>query len=86
MDVFESHANSLTAPARSAAAVTPADAVSLAQISRAIYVGTGGDLSVEMADGDQAVFVGVPSGTLLPMRVARVLATGTSAGDILALW
>lgn len=86
MDVFKNHTSSLTAPARSAVSVVPADDQPFAQTARAVYVGTGGDLAVEMADGDRVVFVGVPSGTMLPVRITQVLATGTSAGDVLALW
>ena len=86
MDSFKDHASSLTSPARRAVAVTPADDTPLVQVTRAIYVGTTGDLAVEMADGDDVVFAAVPGGTLLPVRVARILATGTSAGAILALW
>ena len=86
MDVFKDHANSLTAPARRAVSVAPSDAEPLVQVTRAIYVGTAGDLAVEMADGDNVVFVGLSGGTLLPVRAARILATGTSAGAVLALW
>lgn len=86
MDVFKDHTSSLTAPARRGATVTPSDDEPLAQVTRAIYVGGAGDVAVEMADGDSVVFVGLTGGTLLPVRAARILATGTSAGAILALW
>ncbi|MHC0055454.1 spike base protein, RCAP_Rcc01079 family [Actibacterium sp. D379-3] len=86
MDTFSSQSSSLTAPVRDAAAVTPSDAAALPVLSRALYVGAGGDLAVVTAGGQSVVFTGVPAGSLLPVRAARVLATGTSAGAILALW
>lgn len=50
-----------------------------------LYVGTGGDLEVTTAGGDRVIFVGVPSGTFLPVQVVKVWNTGASA-DIIALW
>lgn len=72
-------------PANSAVAVTPSDSTEL-DITRGVYVGTGGDLAVVMADDSLAVtFVAVPSGVLLPIRVLKVMSTNTTASDILAL-
>ena len=50
-----------------------------------LYIGTGGDLEVTTAGGDKVIFVGVPSGTFLPVQVVKVWNTGVS-GDIIALW
>jgi hypothetical protein len=83
-DTFAKHTRSLTSPPEHAVAVTPADQ-DLAQVTRALYVGVGGDLAVRMQDGGSATFVGVPSGTLLPLRVSRVLPAST-AGGIVGLW
>jgi hypothetical protein len=83
-DTFAKHTRSLTSPPEHAVAVTPADQ-DLAQVTRALYVGVGGDLAVRMQDGGSATFVGVPSGTLLPLRVIRVLPAST-AGGIVGLW
>ena len=55
-------------------------------MTRALYVGGAGDLAVRMADGTRARLRRVPAGTLLPVRVARVLATGTSATRVVGLW
>ena len=63
--------------------------------TRGLYIGSGGDVSVEMAgDGTPTggltdatvVFVTVLSGTILPISVTRVNATGTTATSIVALW
>ena len=50
-----------------------------------LYVGTGGDLNVTTAGGDVVDFVGIASGTFLPVQVIRVNSVVTAA-DIIALW
>jgi hypothetical protein len=50
-----------------------------------LYVGVGGDLSVTTAGGDVVDFVGIASGTFLPVQVIRVNYV-TAASDIIALW
>ena len=49
-----------------------------------LYVGTGGDLVVTTAGGDVVTFVGIASGTFLPVQVIKVNAA--TAADIIALW
>jgi hypothetical protein len=73
-------------PARGGAAVVPTDGLDLAQVTRAVYVGGAGNLTVRMADGAALTFTAVPVGSLLPIRVDQVQATGTTATNILALW
>lgn len=51
-----------------------------------LYVGTGGNLRVMTAAGDDVVFTGIIGGTFLPVQVVRVFATNTTAADIVALW
>jgi hypothetical protein len=50
-----------------------------------LYVGVGGDLEVTTAGGDLVTFMGILSGTFLPIHVIKVN-TGTTATDIIALW
>ena len=69
-------------PATNAVAVTPNDSNDLTFMPRAVWVGTGGDLSVVMKDGATVTIPGVPDGTLLPIRVDRIRATGTTASGI----
>ncbi len=74
-------------PARAAAAVTPNDDTDLAGGCRGLYVGTGGDLALILAEDSAAVtFKNAISGTVLPLCVKRVKATGTTATDIVALY
>jgi hypothetical protein len=72
-------------PAVFAEAVTPSD-VTVLTTSRALYVGVTGDVAVTMLGGANATFVGVVGGTVLPIRVTKVLATGTTATSILNLY
>ena len=53
----------------------------------ALYVGTGGDITVEMAGGQSVTFKNVPDGTFLPIAVSKVtaVANGAIVGDIIAL-
>jgi hypothetical protein len=74
-----------TAPAESAQAVTPSDSADLTTLSRAIYIGGAGNLSVDMADGSTIVFIGLATGQILPVRCKRVRATMTTATNIIAM-
>ena len=57
-DQYENLADSLVDPARAAFMITPSDQNDLPEITRAIFVGTGGDLVVQMLDGDLIVMRG----------------------------
>ena len=76
-----------TKPAAQAVTVTPSDVTDLNFVARAIYVGTAGNLAVRMnGDKNSVTFVNVGDSSLLPIRVDRVLNTGTTATNIIALW
>jgi hypothetical protein len=76
-----------TVSAHRASAVTTSDSTIYGQPTRALYIGAAGNLTVDMADGGSSVlFVGVQGGTLLPIQVTRIYATGTSATSIVALY
>tara|TARA_R110000772_G_scaffold159796_1_gene270956 strand:+ start:123 stop:389 length:267 start_codon:yes stop_codon:yes gene_type:complete len=51
-----------------------------------LYVGTGGNLRVLTAGGDDVLFTSLPTGSFLPVNVLKVFSTNTTASDILALW
>jgi hypothetical protein len=75
--------------ARHAEAVSPSDTADLTKVTSALYVGVSGDLALILAnDPDTApvIFKGVAAGTLLQLQCRRVMATGTTATNILALW
>ena len=78
--------------ATTAGAVTPSDTFSAATKlnGSALYVGVGGDVSVIMYGveptlGNAVVFKNAAEGLFLPVIVDYVLATGTTATDIVAV-
>lgn len=73
-------------PFRGAGEVTPDDDNTLATESSGIYVGTTGDLAVQFYDGSSVTIPDVPSGAVLDISVVKVLATGTTATGIIALY
>jgi hypothetical protein len=86
IDQFEDFTTNLSAPARDAVAVTFSDTTVFATLPRALYVGQAGNLSVLMAGGQTVLFQGIQAGTVLAIRAARINATGSTAGSVVALW
>ena len=68
-----------------ALAVTPSDGSDLSgEPYYAVWVGTGGNLKVDMADGGAAVTLSnCASGQLIPIMVERIYSTGTTASNII---
>ena len=83
-DPFENHATGLSSPARSAFEITPNDSADLDNVTRALWVGTEGDVVVIMQSGDEVTFSTVSG--LLPIAVSRVKSTNTTASDIVGLF
>jgi len=76
-----------THSARAHAEVTPSDAEDLEKAPcRALYIGVGGDVEVHDSEGNAATYVGVLTGSILPVQAKRVLSTGTTATNIVALY
>lgn len=75
-------AEGLTSPADNQVTITPSDSTDLAFTSRAIRVGVGGTLVVTPASGGSDVTYTVYNGEVLPIRVTRVKATGTTATNL----
>ena len=72
-------------PATNAVLITPNDSTDLVTVTRAVYVGTAGNMKVTMQDSGTVLFTGVPAGTTLPIRVSRIWSTTTTASTIIAL-
>lgn len=51
-----------------------------------LYVGTGGNLRVLTASGQDVLFTGILGGTFLPVQVLKVFRTNTTAANFVALW
>lgn len=75
-----------TVPAFRIADVTPSDTHQFDVINRAIWVGTGGNLSVVTYGGDSTTIMNVQDGSLLPLIVKRIKSTGTTASNIQIWW
>ncbi|MCY1253013.1 hypothetical protein D9M68_123200 [compost metagenome] len=84
-DKFKFHQQQLSSPSRDFVAATKDDNADLPQVSRAIYVGTGGDVNAVREDGTVVLFKNVGSGTILPIRCYRIKAAGTTASDFVVL-
>lgn len=82
-----SSGNDMEYPAFNAEVVVPHDTNTLAKVSRALYVGVSGDVSVQMVGtGTAIVFKAVPAGTMLPIRITRVNATATTATNMVTVY
>lgn len=85
-DQFKLSGDSVISPARKCFAVLPSDTSELPSVVKALYIGTGGDLSVMAADDSAFVtFRNIPDGFIIDIRAVAVRATGTSAADIVGL-
>lgn len=51
-----------------------------------LYVGTGGTVVMKTVGGDTVTLVNVPDASFLPIMTSVVVATGTTASNILGLW
>lgn len=65
--------------------VTPSDATVFAE-SSVIYAGVGGDIAVKTTYGTNVTFLNVPTGSTVPVQVKMVLATGTTATNLVRVF
>jgi hypothetical protein len=92
MPVTASDPNNLTpgaidGPAISAFAVTPSDTDELAKVTRGLYVGVAGDVvAVLIGDSASVTFKALAAGVVHPLRVRKVLSTGTTATNLLGMF
>lgn len=85
LDNFQDHQGGLTGPICGGFDVTPNDSVDLAQMTRGVMVATAGDMAAVLKNGDVITLPGLAPGVIYPLRIARVLATGTTATGIKGL-
>lgn len=84
-DRYGDLSSNLTSPVSGGFTITPDDSAVLPEATRALYVGLGGSLSVQMLWGASLTFDNVQTGSVLPIRVTKVLAAST-AGAIVGLY
>lgn len=87
-DTYAAFAPSPSAPARRIEAVTPSDEADLPRLAKALFVGAPGDVRlvpVASPDGSAVTLKNHPIG-YVPIQTRRILATGTTAAHIVALF
>ncbi|HEX7710923.1 MAG TPA: hypothetical protein VF418_08270 [Sphingomonadaceae bacterium] len=85
-DHFDTRADSVFAPSRKPFAITPSDTAEISPLPKALYIGTGGDVTLRGVDASQDVVLkNVASGDRIEVRAMYVRATGTTAQDIVGL-
>lgn len=79
------HSADGTVSAHKAVVVVPSDSVPI-PVTRALYIGVTGNITVRMAeDGATVLFSNVPVG-IFPIQVDLVKSTATSATNMVALY
>lgn len=74
-------------PTVHAFAVTPSDSTVFATATRQVWVGVGGAVAVTLAgDTLPVTLAGVKAGTTLDLSVVQVMATNTTATNIVGLY
>lgn len=81
-----STASGWESPALCAYAVVPNDAQEFETWCRGLYVGGAGDIRLVTWEDFEVTFVGVLGGTILPIAVKKIFATGTTATNIVGLY
>ena len=54
--------------------------------TRALYIGSAGNIKVKMASGNDATLTGLVAGSIYPFAVTYVYSTSTTASGIVALY
>ncbi len=86
IDPFRDTGDVASAAPRAPFGVSPSDTDELPIIPKALYVGTGGTVTLRGVGGTaDVVFRNVASGQVLDVRPRFVRATGTTATDLVAL-
>ncbi|MFK7752141.1 MAG: hypothetical protein AB8B51_06290 [Sedimentitalea sp.] len=84
LDDFQDYRATINSPIEQAETIVPSDSTDLTRITRALNVANSGYVHVTTKTGtDVTLFLG--AGTIFPVRVSRVWATGTTASGIVGL-
>lgn len=85
-DPLQGFNQTIDSPARSLVAVSPSDSADLSFVTKALWIGVGGNVQVIDMGGTTTILVGCQAGQIIPVRVARVMATNTTATSIVAMY
>lgn len=84
MSRFSKDGDMSWAPPASTESITPNDSTDLTDNSiRGLSVNVDGNVALELIDDTTSVIVTLTSGQIHPMRIGKVLATGTTATGII---
>jgi len=76
-------AEDLLSPALNALEVTPSDSAPLPFVSKRLWVGGAGNVTLTTVGGQTVEYANVPAGAYLNVRADQVMATGTTATNII---
>ena len=85
IDAYKSRPRQADEPSGVAHTIVPHDTNDLPFTTRGIYFGGTGNVTVQMMNGVTQLFSNLPGGFVLPIRVTKVLSTGTTATLMVAL-
>lgn len=86
IDHFETQSSPQTGPVLGGFDVTPNDGADLDVLTRALMVTGEGNVTAIFKDGTTLTLPGLAVGVVYPVRVSRILATGTTATGIKGLY
>lgn len=84
-DTFKDYTPGLSSPICGGFDVIADDAADLPSVTRALMVAEAGDVAVVLKNGETLTLPGLAPGVIYPIRVSRVLATGTTATGLKGL-
>ena len=85
-DFYQNNDDTPLSPSRAPFAITPHDANALPSVPKAIYVGTGGNVTLRGVEGSaDVVLKNVANGQVIDVQAKYVRATGTTAADLVGL-
>jgi len=86
-DPFKGKSSQVGAPPRNGFEITPNDGADLPNVVQSIYVGQGGDIAVlwvdEPSDANVVTFRNANAGSYIIGQFRRVMATGTTALNLI---
>ena len=84
-DKFQFKNAELHSPGEVFYAITPSDTVDIPLKPRAVVLGVGGNLNVTDALGTTTLISNLTAGIFYPIRPVRIMATGTTASNIVGV-
>ena len=85
LDTFGDFTSGLRSPICGGFEILPDDVFDLPNVTRALVLASGGDVSVVLKTGDAITLLGLTAAVIYSVRVSRVLVTGTTATGLKGL-